>query len=293
MRVVRDEDRSLLEETRFLRPESIAGLASKRTHPGALDASQRLLIIAADHTARGILNVGTQRTAMSNRYDLLDRLTTALSIPGVHGVLGTPDIIEDLLILGALEDKFVLGSMNRGGLPGAIFEMDDRFTGYTTQAVVASNLEGGKMLLRINLDDPSTATTLSACANAVTELAAANKFAVVEPFMNQGVDGKLRNVLTPEAVVQSMAIASALGATSAFTWLKVPVVDNMEMVAEAATMPIVLLGGDRSDDSDAMYRSWEHALRLPGVRGLVVGRNLLYPHDDDVASAVKTAISLL
>ena len=33
--------------------------------------------------------------------------------------------------MGALEDKVVIGSMNRGGLQGATFELDDRFTGYT------------------------------------------------------------------------------------------------------------------------------------------------------------------
>jgi hypothetical protein len=230
---------------------------------------------------------------MRSRYELLDRLTIALKIPGVHGVLGSPDIIEDLLILGVLDSKLVFGSMNRGGLPGAVFEMDDRFTGYTTESIVASGLDGGKMLLRINLEDPGTASTLTACAGAVTSLAAAQRYAMVEPFMNQRIDGRARNVLTAEAVIRSMAIASALGATSAFTWLKVPVVEEMDQVAEAATLPIVLLGGERSDHPEEMYGRWEKALRLPGVRGLVVGRNLLFPHDDDVESAVKTALTLL
>ena len=38
---------------------------------------------------------------------------------GVDGVLGTADILEDLLVMGALEDKVVFASMNRGGLQGA------------------------------------------------------------------------------------------------------------------------------------------------------------------------------
>ena len=45
-------------------------------------------------------------------------------------MLGTPDILDDLLLLGALEGKVVIGSMNRGGLQGAGFELDDRFTAY-------------------------------------------------------------------------------------------------------------------------------------------------------------------
>ena len=52
-------------------------------------------------------------------------------------MLGTPDILEDLLLLGALEDKVVIGSMNRGGLQGAVFELDDRFTAYDAAAIAA------------------------------------------------------------------------------------------------------------------------------------------------------------
>ena len=280
-------------ETRFTNPASIATLAKDRQRRAPLDGSSRLLIIAADHAARGVLNAGNHEDAMWSRYDLLDRLTTALNVPGVDGVLGTPDVIEDLLILRALENKFVFGSMNRGGLPGAIFEMDDRFTGYTPHSIVESKLDGGKMLLRINYEDPGTVTTLAACADAVTQLAASGKVAMLEPFMNQLVNAKPKNVLTTEAIIRSMAIASALGATSAFSWLKIPVLEEMERVVEASTLPIVLLGGERSEHPDELFARWERALKLPGVRGLVVGRNLLYPPDNDVAAAVKTALSLL
>ena len=288
-----EQQRRLLTETRFNRPEAVSEAAAARRRRSAFVGSKQLLIIAADHTARGMMGVGNQSMAMASRYDLLDRLCTALSDPGVDGVLGTPDIIEDLLLLGALDDKVVFGSMNRGGLPGSVFELDDRFTGYTAESIVDSGLEGGKMLVRINFADPGTSNTLVACASAVSELAKSKKVAMVEPFLNVTTDGRPRNVLTSEAVIQSMAIASALGATSAYSWLKVPVVRDMARVAEAATLPIVLLGGEQSDKPDEMYRSWEEALKLPGVRGLTVGRNLLYPRDDDVAGAVKTAASLL
>lgn len=290
---MRSEDQKLLVETRFSNPGAIATLATNRARHATMDTSSKLLIIAADHAARGVLNVGDHQNAMWSRYDLLDRLISALGVPGVDGVLGTPDIIEDLLILGALDNKVVFGSMNRGGLPGSVFEMDDRFTAYTPQSIVQSGLDGGKMLLRINYEDPGTVSTLAACAQAVTELATASRVAMLEPFLSHNVNGQPKNVLTTEAVIRSMAIASALGATSAFSWLKVPVLEEMEQVVEAATLPIVLLGGERSEQPDAMFARWEKALRLPGVRGLVVGRNLLYPEDNDVVSAVKTAISLL
>jgi hypothetical protein len=55
---------------------------------------------------------------------------TALAHPDVNGVLGSPDVVEELLLLGALDGKVVIGSMNRGGLDGAVWTLDDRFTGY-------------------------------------------------------------------------------------------------------------------------------------------------------------------
>jgi hypothetical protein len=230
---------------------------------------------------------------MANRFDLLDRLVVALSRPGVDGVLGTADIIEDLLLLGALDGKVVVGSMNRGGLLGAEFEMDDRFTGYTAAGIVASNLDAGKMLLRIDPADPATVRTIEACSAAVSALAAARKPAMIEPFMVTRDGGRPRNDLSANAVIRSVGIAAGLGATSAYTWLKLPVVPDMERVAEATTMPILLLGGDPAGDQDAMFASWKQALSLPTVRGLVVGRSLLYPSAGDVASSVDTAVSLL
>jgi len=231
--------------------------------------------------------------AMASRVDLLDRILTALGRPGVDGVLGTADVIEDLLLLGALDGKLAIGSMNRGGLPGAAFEIDDRFTGYRAASIAASGLDAGKMLLRIDVEDPATAGTLAACADAVSELAARQTIAMIEPFMVRRDGPQARNDLTPDAVIRSMTIASGLGTTSAYTWLKIPVVAEMERVADASTLPTMLLGGDTSDRPDEMFARWQKALQLPNMRGLVVGRNLLFPPGDDVAAAVDVAVSLL
>jgi hypothetical protein len=230
---------------------------------------------------------------MANRIDLLDRILVALGRPGVDGVLATADVMEDLLLLGALDGKLAIGSMNRGGITGAAFEFDDRFTGYRATAIAAAGLDGGKMLLRMDLADPATAATLAACAGAVSELAALGVPAIVEPFIVRREAGRSRNDLTPDAVIRSIAIASGLGDTSAYTWLKIPVVDDMDRVTEASTLPTVLLGGDSGEAPDEMFARWQQALRLPNVRGLAVGRNILYPPGDDVAAAVDTAVSLL
>jgi hypothetical protein len=283
-----------LAEARVLRPGSIAEAAGRRVRRGSLvGESGRLMLVAADHPARGALAAGGDRLAMADRGELLDRLCTALGRPGVDGVLGTADVIEDLLLLGVLEGKVVVGSMNRGGLAGSSFEIDDRFTAYSAEAIAAAGLDGGKMLLRVDDGDPATVRTLEACAGAVSALAGRGLMAMVEPFVSRRVQGRVRNDLSPEAMTRAVAIASGLGSTSAFTWLKVPVVAGMERVVAASTLPVLLLGGEVAADPGAAREGWRRALRLPTVRGLVVGRSLLYPPDGDVAGAVDAAVELL
>jgi hypothetical protein len=282
----------MILETRARAPAAVAAAAAARRRRPWLGPSGRLMIIAADHPARGALGVGERPLAMANRFDLLDRILVALGRPGVDGVLATADVIEDLLLLGALDGKLAIGSMNRGGMTGAAFEIDDRFTGYRAAAIAARGLDGGKMLLRMDMDDPATAATLAACAEAVSDLASHQVMAIIEPFIVRRAGQRTRNDLAPHAVIRSIAIASGLGDTSAYTWLKIPVVDDMEQVAEASTLPTVLLGGESDDRPDEMFIRWQKALRLPNVRGLAVGRNILYPPGDDVAAAVDTAVSL-
>nr|WP_310293022.1 deoxyribose-phosphate aldolase [Microbacterium trichothecenolyticum] len=288
-----DEDFDRLRDVRAFRPHAIRDALATRRRRGILEGDGRLFIIAADHPARGALAVGADPTAMANRYDLLDRMATALSRPGVDGVLGTPDIIDDLAALGLLDDKVIVGSMNRGGLRGAVFEMDDRYGGYTVEAMSSAGIDFAKTLIRVNLDDAGTASTLKATADAVTQAAQAGLPIMLEPFMSRWVDGRIVNDLSTDAVILSIAIAAGLGASSAYTWMKLPVVAEMERVMAATTMPTLLLGGDSGADPDETFAAWEDALSLPGVRGLTVGRTLLYPPDGDVAGAVDTAAGLV
>ncbi|MFD9931974.1 deoxyribose-phosphate aldolase, partial [Streptomyces massasporeus] len=268
----------------------------RRVRRPLIGDSGRLMIVAADHPARGALGVGDRRTAMANRADLLRRLCTALSRPGVDGVLATADILEDLLLLGVLDDKVVMGSMNRGGLAGASFEMDDRFTGHRAEDIARLRFDAGKLLVRIDYDDPGSLTTLESTARAIDAMAERRLPLFVEPFISRRVDGRVRNDLSAEAVTRSVAIASGLGGTSAYTWLKLPVTDDpgdMAEVLETSTLPVVLLGGEVGEDQEGAYERWRKALRLPTVQGMVVGRSLLYPAGGSVEEAVDTAVGLL
>ena len=179
--------------------------------------------------------------------------------------------------------------MNRGGLQGAAFELDDAFTGYDAQAIADMGLNGGKTLTRVALDDPGTLNTLTGTAQAINELAERGLAAMVEPFWSSRVDGKVRNDLSPDAVIKSIGVPARWAAAPPTPGSSCPVVPEMERVMAATTLPTLLLGGDPDTNPEETFASWRAALQLPAVRGLVVGRTLLYPADDDVAAAVDTA----
>jgi hypothetical protein len=290
-----DQQWTELLATRAADPGAVAKAYAARRRPGRiLNDRGTLFLVAADHPARGALASGPDATAMADRRSLLARLVEALAHPDVDGVLGTPDVVEELLLLGSLEDKVVIGSMNRGGLDGATWTMDDRFTGYDAASIAECGLEGGKMLLRIDDSDAGTAETLEGCARAVTELAGRGLVAMVEPLpYHRETDGSLRMLKDVVSLSRAVTIASGLGTTSAHTWLKMPSCDDPEPVFAATTLPCVVLGGVPHPDPAEDLASWGRALTQPAVRGLVVGRALLYPPDGEVYAAVDSAAAVL
>jgi hypothetical protein len=292
---ISDEQWEQLLFTRTSHPEAVADGYAKRKRPDRLLNDQgTMFLVAADHPARGALGTGGNPMAMADRRSLLERLVTALANPDVDGVLGSPDVVEELLLLGALEGKIVIGSMNRGGLDGASWTMDDRFTGYDAASIAACRLEGGKMLLRIDDQDAGTVPTLQACAHAVTALAQLKLMAMVEPLpYRRESDGRLTLLTDARSLTRAVTVASALGTTSAYTWLKMPACDDPEVVYSATTLPCVVLGGVAEADRAAQVASWGRTLRQPVVRGLVVGRSVLYPADGDVAGTVDAAAQVL
>ncbi len=276
-----------------MRPQAVKeALAGRRRRP-LLNDRGTLFLIAADHPARGLLKAGRNPTAMADRGELLRRLLVALGRPGVDGLLATADLVDDLCLLGALNGKLVFGSMNRGGLFGSSFELDDRFTGYTAEGLAASGLDGGKMMLRIADNDAGTVATLAACARTVDELAEQGLPAMIEVFASRNEGGKVVNLEEPDALMRAIAIASGLGSNSAHLWLKLPVVAEMDRVMKATTLPTLLLGGEPGPDPGATFRRWDAAMSIPQVRGLVIGRTLLYPEDGDVAAAVEAAAAIV
>lgn len=283
-----------LIEARLRDPESLRRALRERRRRDVVGRDGNLLIVAADHTARGMLAVGDDPLAVADRFTLLANLVAALAVPEVDGVLASADLLEELALLGALEGKLAIGTMNRGGIIGARWELDDRLTAYDSDHVEEFGLDGGKVLLRIEPTDPGVARTLEMVAAITTELSDRKIMCLVEPLPYlKDETGRARLDPSVEELVRVVAIASGLGSSSAYTWLKIPAVERMSEVAGATTMPILMLGGDPGTRADAVFALWRAAMAQPNVRGLVAGRALLYPSHGDVVDAVTTAASIV
>jgi len=283
-------DYEALMDARLRAPKELRTALGSRQRRAVVRGDGNLLLVAADHTARGMLAVGNDPMAVADRYTLLDRLVTALSMPEVDGVLASADILEELAYLGALNDRLAIGTMNRGGIIGADWELDDRLTAYDSDHVEEFGLDGGKLLLRIENTDAGVASTIEMAATIVTELSDRGIMCLVEPLPYlKDAAGRARLDTSLDKLVKVVAVASGLGSSSAYTWLKLPAVAEMDVVAGATSMPILMLGGDPGQNAPAVFDLWRKAMVQPNVRGLVAGRALLYPQDADVTSAVRSA----
>ncbi|MEY2753767.1 MAG: hypothetical protein RJB65_125 [Actinomycetota bacterium] len=290
-----DDDRwRALIATRAEQPTlPLETLRNRRRRPLLRDG--RLFIVAADHMARGALGVPGDAFAMADRRRVLEALLVALANPEVDGVLVSADVAEDLAALDVLDNRLVFGTMNRGGIIGAQWELDDRMTAYSGASLAANGLDGGKVLLRIADDDHGTAPTLEACARAVDECAAHGLPIMVEPlpYHHDPITGAAKLLADEDALLRAVAIGSGLGSTSTATWLKVPASSNPERMLSCTTLPALILGGTPGPDPEATYASWERAMEVPNVRGLVVGRSLLFPADGDVEGAIARAARIV
>ncbi len=286
-----------LTEIRVYDPEYAFRVAKSRERRVALTRDGKLNILAADHPARRVTSVGGISLGMADRHDYLARIVRVLMSGAVDGVMATMDIIEDLLILhdligrdGFLKDKLLIASLNRGGLAGSSWEMNDRMTGASPETCAAWKLDGAKILMRLCDDEPDSLRTMVASASAISETNALHLPMFLEPLPVVKTEKGYKVVKTAEALAKIVGVASALGDSSRYLWLKLPYCENYEVVARATTLPILLLGGESAGDPTAFLREVSAGMAAgSNVRGALVGRNVLYPGDDDpfaVAEAV-------
>jgi hypothetical protein len=292
--ILSDKQYRELCDIRVHAPQRITEAYAARQRRADFTSGGMSFIIAADHTARGMVALGSDPFAMVDRRLMIERLLIALENPRVDGVLASADIMDDLLLLGALENRIAVGTMNRGGIAGATWGLDDRFTAYDTKHLVTQRLDAGKMLLRLHDTDAGTANTLHSCAQAVQELTDHHMLAMVEPIPYiTNADGEHAWDNDPSMLLRAVGVSAGLAASSAYNWLKIQATADIERVAKMTNQPLLLLGGAPGPDLSATMALWEKGLDQPTVRGLVIGRSLIYPADKDVAGAVARAADLV
>jgi DhnA family fructose-bisphosphate aldolase class Ia len=286
-----------LTDIRVHDPDCALRVAKTRERRVPMTRDGKLNILAADHPARRVTTVGGNSLGMADRHDYLNRIVRVLMSSSVDGVMATMDVIEDLLILhdllghdGFLKDKLLIASLNRGGLAGSSWEMNDPMTGASPKTCATWELDGAKILMRLCDDEPDSPKTMIATASAINHTNALHIPMFLEPLPVVKTDKGYKVVKTAEALAKIVGVASALGDSSRYLWLKLPYCENYEIVACATTLPILLLGGESAGDPSAFLREVAAGMAAgANVRGALVGRNVLYPGDDDplaVAEAV-------
>lgn len=294
-----------LMDVRLKRRELIAQAAQNRVRRSEPHPSGNLLILAADHPARYVTNVGDNPTRMGDRLEYLGRILRVMTSPYVDGIMATTDIIDELLLidgllkekghLGLLDNKLVIGSMNRTGLAGLEHEMDDRISSYSAKRIAEMGLDGAKLLFRIDPDRNSrySISTIYNVARAIEECNDLGLDVYVEPLPVEQTEKGYRVIMEPDAIIKAVGVASALGGSSTRMWIKIPYTDDYHRVARSTTLPILMLGGASTGNPLDMLQSFERGLGDgSNVKGAMVGRNVLFPGDDD-PKAVAEAVGLL
>jgi len=296
--------KDMITEIRVDRPEVIISEALARVRRPKLTTDGKLTVLATDHPARRVTNVGKNPMAMGDRLEYLGRILRVLVAGEFDGVMGPTDIIEDLFIVNYLikrgggpaflDEKVILGCMNRGGLSGVVFEMDDRMTSFTADSIAQLRLDGAKVMFRLEDNEVNSLYTIEYCAQAVSDMNAYGLPTFLEPLPVELKNGKYEVLKDAEALAKAAGVAGALGDSSANLWLKLPYCDNYEMVSRAVTEPILMLGGASRGDPTPMLGEFSSGMQAGGnIRGALVGRNILYPGADDPLATAEAVYNIV
>jgi hypothetical protein len=289
-----------LTDLRVGRPELALEAARSRVRRSRIAPDGKLNIVAADHPARFVSGVGSDPLAMADRRAYLARLIRVLSSELVDGIMASMDILEDLLVidgllkqagqLSLLDNRVLIASLNRGGLAGCVWELDDPMSGATAASCKQFHLDGAKTLLRIDPAETVSLPTLKACAAAINDCNAAGLPMFLEPLPVTKTAKGYAVVKTAEAVARLVGVASALGDSSRYLWLKLPYCEDFATVARSTTMPVLLLGGESAGSAAPFLEQLSAAMASgANVRGAMVGRNVVFPGEDDPMAVAEAA----
>ena len=301
-----EEMMDLLNETRVYRGNLVEQAARERTRRQQLTKEGKLVILAADHPARNVTNVGGESTAMGDRLDYLGRILKVMTTSTIDGVMATPDIIEDLLLVdyllkengvpGFLDDKVLIGCMNRSGLQGLEYEMDDRMTAFTAERMEQLGMDGAKIMFRVDTGFHSRYSihTIDYCDQAIRRCNAVGLPVFLEPLPVVKTASGYQVKMDADELIKTIGVGSALGDSSTGLWLKIPYVPEYYRVLRATTLPVLMLGGASTGNPVDTIQNFERGMGEGfNVRGAMVGRNMLYPGKDDPGAAAEAVCDVV
>jgi DhnA family fructose-bisphosphate aldolase class Ia len=223
------------------------------------------LILAADHRARGVVTIEPYAEYLS---------AVRAALPACDGILASAQPLADVVAAGAVgPHQRTYLSLNRTGLHGSAFELDDRLVATVAQAA-AAGYTGVKLMTRVDLAERDTAAALELLGRVLEEASDAGIEALVEPLswsagqVDASVDG----------IVMGAVIAHDLGAPL----LKVPVpatdagtarIDAIRRVTASVGVPVLFLGGPRKSGRGAVLSAVADAM-AGGAAGVALGRAL-------------------
>ncbi len=301
-------DLAALTDLRTGRPDAVREAMAERPRRETLTEDGRLVLLAADHPARMVISVGTDPVRMGNRADYLARIVRVLSASEVDGLMATPDVLEDVVALdrlvrrsgreGFLGTRVLVGSMNRGGLQNAECELWDMPTAYrSAEELLEANLDGGKVLWRYTREgrgNRDSLETMAVAAETISDLAREGLATFIEPLAMENRFEKWLPSRDEEDWIRIVGAASALGPTSARSWIKIPFFRPYHRIVGATTLPILMLGGPAGGVPAASLADFAEGMNAgSNVRGTLVGRNVLYPGSDDPALVARAVCHIV
>jgi len=205
-------------------------------------------------------------------------------LPSCDGILATAQPLSGLAEAGHLTAAHrTYLSINRTGLAGSAFELDDRLVASVPRAA-ADGWSGVKHMTRIDMDDPITASALELLGQVLEQARAAGLEALIEPLVWD--QGRIRR--DTEAIVLASVIAHDIGAPV----LKVPVpaaspgAERQRAVARvvaSVSVPVLFLGGPRTAAGREPVLDEVRDVMEGGGAGMAMGRTIY--QDPDPAEA--------
>jgi DhnA family fructose-bisphosphate aldolase class Ia len=241
------------------------------TAPGPLPTPS--LILAADHRARAVLTTENWEAFFGS---------LAKALPYCDGILATAQPLSGLAEAGHITPQHrTYLSLNRTGLAGSVFELDDRLVASVPRAA-SEGWTGVKHMTRIDLADPVTAPALELLGQVLERARREGLEALVEPLLWR--DGHVSR--DPDDVVLAAVIAHDMGAPV----IKVPVPSApsgperrraVGRIVASVGAPVLFLGGPRAQGERGRDRVLDEVrdVMRGGGNGMAMGRTIYQDPD--------------